>query len=93
MSTDFSNFGDILYAQTNQVFNSAYAVVKYNKRLFIMSSVTRRLLYSPPDFIRVTNRSQLQQVADVASDRGYLHISDIAAFEATALRASGYKRR
>jgi hypothetical protein len=69
-----------------------FGVVKAAHRLWIQDRRTGSLLYTHPDFIRLTNRTRMQELADAASAKGCLDISDIIAFEAGSPRAPGYSR-
>jgi hypothetical protein len=79
--TEFSNYGDMLYNPASIVSEDLYAVVKYNGRLYITNTVTKKLLYSPADHLKVVSRNLLKDAAKTASIRGYLTIADIVEFE------------
>jgi len=68
-----------------------YRVCKFNKRLYIASEDV--LIYTPPDFIILNSRQQLQVLVDRANTRGQLHIKDVIVFEARAPRPKQYAQR
>jgi hypothetical protein len=78
---EFSNYGDMLYNPASIVSEDLYAVVKYNGRLYIMNTVTKKLLYSPADHLKVVSRNFLKDAAKSANTRGRLTIADIVEFE------------
>ena len=78
---EFSGYGDMLYYPASIVSEDLYIVVKYNSRLYIMNTITKKLLYSPADHIKVVSRNFLKEAAKNASIRGRLTIADIVEFE------------
>jgi len=71
--------------------SGTYRLCKYNKRLYIASGDI--LIYTPPDFIRLNSRQQLQVLVDRANTRGQLVIQDVIVFEAIAPRPEQYAQR
>ena len=78
---EFSGYGDMLYYPASIVSEDLYIVVKYNSRLYIMNTITKKLLYSPADHLKVVSRNFLKDAAKNASTRGRLTIADIIEFE------------
>jgi len=70
-----------------------FECVKNNKRLWIKNTVTGELVYTHPDFIRLTDRTLMQTLAERATVKGKLAIEDIMVFEAKAPRAPGVRKR
>lgn len=70
-----------------------FACVKVNKRLWIKNVTEDRLVYTPPDFIRLVDRSLMIELARRSTVRGELHIDDLIVFEAKAPRGAGYRKR
>ena len=70
-----------------------YACVKVNKRLWIKNVTKDRLVYTPPDFIRLVDRSLMIELARRSTLRGELHIDDLIVFEGKAPRGPGYRKR
>lgn len=70
-----------------------FACVKVNKRLWIKNVTEDRLVYTPPDFIRLVDRGLMIELARRSTVRGELHIDDLIVFEAKACRAPGYRIR
>lgn len=68
-----------------------FACVKVNRRLWIKDA--SRLVYTPPDFIRLVDRALLIELARRSTVRGELHIDDLIVFEAKAPRGAGYRKR
>jgi hypothetical protein len=79
--TEFSNYGDMLYNPTSNESDDLYVVVKYNKRLYIMNNRTKKLLYTPSFYLKVTSRELLKKTAESASTAGILTFNDILEFE------------
>ena len=67
----------------------SFAVGKVHKRIRIVLEGTFTPVYTPPDFIRLASREELQSLADAANRRGVIDIRDIMEFERTARRAPG----
>jgi len=63
--------------ETGQLF----VCVKFNKRLFIQNTKTGKLLYTPPDFLRMVDRKSMQDLAEKSSRRGFMAVNDIIEFE------------
>ena len=61
-----------------------FTVRKWNRRLYIQADGV--LVYSPPDFVRLTSRDSLQQLADDATAKHNLDIQLIASFELNSKR-------
>lgn len=57
-----------------------HRVVKRNKRLHVARSDTGQIVYTPPDFLRIDNRAQLEALA-MKLDEGEEPIQAIMAFE------------
>ena len=72
--------------------DTPFGIVKAFKRIWIQDRKTGALLYTHPDYIRLINRSMMQELADAANTRNKLHIEDIIAFESMSPRASGYSK-
>ena len=68
-----------------------YRICKFNSRLYIASEDI--LIYTPPDFIRLNSRKELQFLADRSNIRGQLHIKDVIVFEARMPRHKQYAQR
>lgn len=68
-----------------------YSLCKYNKRLYIACNDT--LVYTPPDFLTINSRQQLQELVDRANTRGQLVIADVIVFEARCKRPRSYAQR
>lgn len=71
--------------------SGTYRVCKYNKRLYIVCNDT--LVYTPPDFLTINSRQQLQELVDRANKRGQLVIQDVSVFEARCKRPRMYAQR
>ena len=69
-----------------------FAVGKVHKRIRIVRYGTFDPVYTPPDFIRVASRTELEGLAEAANRRGKLHIGDIMHFEQGARRAPGLRK-
>ena len=61
-----------------------YIVEKRHKRLQIIEMETDKLVYSPPNFIRLHSREPLQRLAARFTELGRRDIGAIMAFEAAA---------
>ena len=70
-----------------------FRCAKLRGRLYIQCCETGDLLYTPPDFIRLPDRSSLVELANQASRCGVLSIKHIINFESHAPRAFGYSKR
>lgn len=70
-----------------------FRCAKLRGRLYIQCCETGDLLYTPPIFIRITSRAQMEELANRAEARGVLSIDDIVTYESHAPRASGYSKR
>ena len=68
-----------------------YHLCKYNRRLFIACEDS--LVYTPPDFLRIDSRQQLQELVDRANLRGQLVIQDVIVFETRLKRPRMYSQR
>lgn len=58
-----------------------FECVKLHGRLWIQDQDTGALLYTPPDFLRLSSRDPLRAMAAEASTQGYLDIRQVIAFE------------
>lgn len=56
-----------------------FTVLKWNRRLYIQADGV--LVYSPPDFVRLTSRDSLKLLAEQATQAQALRLHLIAAFE------------
>lgn len=70
-----------------------FTCVKVNRRLWIKNVTLDRLVYTPPDFIRLVDRALLIELVRRSTVRGELHIDDLIVFEAKAPRGAGYRKR
>lgn len=68
-----------------------YSLCKYNRRLYIACGDS--LVYTPPDFLTINSRSQLQELVDRANTRGQLVIADVIIFESRLKRPRSYSQR
>ena len=71
--------------------SGTYHLCKYNRRLFIACGDV--LVYTPPDFLRIDSRQQLQELVDRANLRGQLVIKDVIVFETRLKRPRMYSQR
>lgn len=80
-------------SRTLKADGQRFACAKAHRRLFIQDLETGELLYTPPDFIRLTSRTPLEDLARVACAKTFLDIADIVFFESQAPRGAGYRKR
>jgi hypothetical protein len=78
---------------TKSAARGRFVCTKANTRLFIQDTVSGALLYTHPDFIRLHNRSMMDDLARAACLRGSLDIKDIMLFEGRAPRGRGSRKR
>lgn len=71
-----------------------FAVVKRDRRLFVICAATGEAIYSPPDFLlpMITSRDVLKRLAETASKKGRLAIEDVIAFQTALKPAPGETR-
>lgn len=64
-----------------------HIVVKRQKRLHIIEMETDKVVYTPPDFIRLHSREPLTSLAARFTELGRRDIGAIMSFEATARKS------
>jgi hypothetical protein len=62
-----------------------YRVVKNHKRLWVENEATGELVYTPPNFLRLTGRDGMRQLAE-ALNAGEPYIRAVIAFESACPR-------
>lgn len=67
-----------------------FEVLKRNRRICIVDN-NDRVVYSPPDFVRLISRDDLRGVADIFNSRGY-DIGAIIELESNIRFRPDYKR-
>jgi len=70
-----------------------FTCVKAFSRLWIQNRKSWELIYTPPEFLRLTNRRGLAELAERATNSGYLCIDDVVDFEHGLKRALGFRQR
>lgn len=63
-----------------------YIIKKINKKLHIINSETQELVYTPPDFVIINTRANLQKLANDFNELGERDILNIIAFESKYTR-------
>lgn len=67
-----------------------YTIAKINKRMHILDS-SGNSVYSPPDYVRMLNRTDLQKVADQFNTHGY-NIKFIIEFQSDIRFRADYRK-
>jgi acetoin utilization deacetylase AcuC-like enzyme len=70
-----------------------FECVKAFSRLWIQSRQSGEFVYTPPDFLHLTDRKGLEELAVLATDKGRLDIIDLVEFEHGLRRRVGYRQR
>lgn len=68
-----------------------YQVVKRNKRMWIVDTDLKSV-YTPPDFVRMLQRDNLQVVADKFNDKNGYDIEAVVEFESDIRFRSDYRK-